>query len=128
MTRDYELEFLKSIIGWKLELEVNGKESVFPDFKLKDPFNSQFHNFIKEHGLNQAEIVTLLIALTPHISPEFFKNIIYKYLPNGGDFPEFGGVKGKNRRGILPTDETVLCVLPGNNIEKLRGISNVVLK
>ena len=40
------------------------------------------------------------------------------YLPNGGDFPEFGGIKGKNYRGILPTGETALYVLAGNNLEK----------
>lgn len=125
MTRDYELDLLKSIIVWRVELEVNGRQSVFPDFILKETVASQFHNFIKENGLNQLEIITLLTALIPHILPNFFSNIIAEYLPNGGDFPEFGGVKGKNHRGILPTGETVLYILAGNDFEKRIEVSQM---
>lgn len=79
---------------------------------------SELYKFIKSNKLLKSEIVTLLVSLVPHISPDFFNSIISKYLPNGGDFPEFGGVKGKNHRGILPTGETVLYILAGNDIEK----------
>jgi len=81
--------------------------------------------FILENKLNAEEYICLLLALVPYISSNFFNAIISDYLPNGGDFPEFGGVKGKNHRGILPTGETVLYILAGNDIEKRIEVSRL---
>src|SRR5688500_10169512 len=64
------------------------------------------------------EVVTLLLALAPHLQPNFFNHIIAEHLPEGGDFIEFGGVKGTNHRGILPTGETAQFVLGGEDMEK----------
>jgi len=89
-----------------------------PELEFYDNDISEISQFIKTNKLVHAEIITLLIALVPHISPEFFNNIIAEYLPAGGDFPEFGGVKGKHHRGILPTGETVLYILAGKDIAK----------
>jgi AAA+ superfamily predicted ATPase len=82
-----------------------------------------YFRFIDKNGLSSEETVILLLALIPHIDPGFFGSVISAYLPNGGDFPEFGGVKGKNHRGILPTGETVLYVLAGMDVEKRAEIS-----
>jgi len=62
------------------------------------------------------EWVIVLVALVPHISPNFFESIIQEHMPTGGDFPEFGGVKGTNHRSMLPTGETVQFILAGNNV------------
>ena len=87
--------------------------------------NDEFSHFIRTNHLSDDEIIILITALIPHISPEFFSNIITEYLPNGGDFPEFGGVKGKNHRGILPTGETVLYILGGCDTEKRIELSKM---
>ena len=39
-----------------------------------------------------------------------------EYLPEGGDFPEFGGVRATNQRGILPTGETAQFILAGHDL------------
>jgi AAA+ superfamily predicted ATPase len=41
-----------------------------------------------------------------------------EYLPNGGDFPLFGGVKGTSHRGLLPTGETAQFILAGNDLAR----------
>lgn len=97
---------------------------MFPEIVLSDD-GSELYGFVTKNNLSQSEITCLLMALIPHMSPEFFNNIIAKYLPNGGNFPEFGGVKGKNHRGILPTGETVLYILGGNDIQKRTEISKL---
>jgi hypothetical protein len=38
--------------------------------------------------------------------------------PTGGDFTEFGGVKGTNHRGMLPTGETAQFIIGGNDLER----------
>jgi AAA+ superfamily predicted ATPase len=119
------ISFLESTIVVRLNSELKDTQFEFNDLNPKIFGNSLIENFIKRNELSQPEIITLLVALVPHISPEFFSNIIAEYLPNGGDFPEFGGVKGKNHRGILPTGETVLYILAGKDIEKRIEVSKL---
>lgn len=116
---------LKNVIQARLDIEF-GKNiaSVQPVPELEME-GSELTRFIQEHNLSNNEVVTLLLALVPHISPEFLNTIISSYLPNGGDFPEFGGVKGKNHRGILPTGETVLYVLAGRDVEQRAELSKM---
>lgn len=59
-----------------------------------------------------------LMALAPHIEPGFYESVMSKALPQGGDFAEFGGVKGQFHRGMLPTGETALFVLYGMDFGK----------
>ena len=62
------------------------------------------------------EAVILLIALVPHVFPDFFDEVIKKLYPEGGDLPEFGGVREGNHRGMMPTGETVLHILAKDDL------------
>lgn len=67
---------------------------------------------------SEEEWVVLLLALVPHVQPNFFESILLELVPSGGDFPELGGVKGTNHRSMLPTGETAQFVLAGNDLNK----------
>lgn len=67
-----------------------------------------------------------MIAMTPHLQPDFFGKIIAEYLPDGGDFPEFGGVRGVNHRGLLPTGETAQFVIGGDDLEKRLDVQRLL--
>lgn len=67
---------------------------------------------------SDAEALILLMALVPHTLPNFYDTIIQSFLPQGGELSEFGGVKGSNHRGVLPTGETIQFVLAGSNIQE----------
>ena len=112
------LDYLDEVVRLRFDDELKGNKSVIPEFVPVGHANNSLKHFIEENELGHAETIVLFIALVPHLSPEFFNNIIAEYLPNGGDFPEFGGVKGKNHRGILPTGETALYILAGRDIGK----------
>ena len=118
MSKKYLFSYLEQIIRSRLEKEFKGSEIVTKSLDFKKLDTSKLSNFIKDNDLKPDEIIILLLALIPYISPEFINSLVFSYLPNGGDFPEFGGTKGKNHRGILPTGETVLYVLAGKDIEK----------
>ena len=115
-------EYLENVIQSRLDKELNGKEIPVPEFHIKNSGDNALVNFISNEKLSATEIMVLFIALMPHISPHFYYRIITTYLPNGGDFPEFGGVRGKNHRGILPTGETVLYILGGKDTQKRAGL------
>lgn len=117
------LGYIKEVVKYRLDSEYG--DSIYIPPKPLEADDSFFTKFIEEHNLSETEIIILLIALVPHISPNFFNAIISEYLPKGGEFPEFGGVKGKNHRGILPTGETVQYILAGNDLEKRIEVSKL---
>ena len=75
--------------------------------------------------LTHDEYYTLLLALVPHIQPALLDASVHEFLPNGGEFTEFGGVKSGNYRGMLPTGETALFLLAGNNIERRMDVQQL---
>lgn len=72
--------------------------------------------FVRDQQLNREETLLLLMALAPHIHANYYEAVLLERLPQSGEFPEFGGVKGKQYRGILPTGETALLVLAGTDL------------
>ncbi|MCG9972578.1 ATP-binding protein [Christiangramia crocea] len=79
-----------------------------------------------EYFDKELEDLLLTIALMPHLKPDYFTRIIQKYMPQGGDFVEFGGVKGKNHRGILPTGETAQYILGGIDYNLRLKVANML--
>lgn len=75
-------------------------------------------DYLRKNINNNQELVIIILTLAPHICPNFFSEIIPALYPEGGDFPEFGGVKGKNHRGLLPTGETAQFILAGDDLEQ----------
>jgi hypothetical protein len=73
-------------------------------------------DFVRKMELSRDEYLLLLLALAPHIRSDFFDQIIRDSIPKAGDFPQIGGVRGKQFRGFLPTAETALFILAGNNM------------
>ena len=71
------------------------------------------------------EYFTLLLALAPHLQPALLDNTIQEFIPQGGEFLEFGGVKSGNHRGTLPTGETALFLLAENDLNKRIEVQQV---
>lgn len=78
--------------------------------------------FIHAHNPSYEEFAILMMALAPHVRPGFFRKIVGRHLPDGGEFPEFGGIKGVHHRDLLPTGETAQFILAGDNLEKRLSI------
>lgn len=112
--------FLREVISRRLQHFFHGEKDMpfaWPELIL-EPADAPFNNFLVKHQVNVEEFVILLLALTPHLQPNFLDGVIQQYLPQGGEFPEIGGVKGSNHRGTLPTGETALFILGGTDLEK----------
>ncbi|MBL7701142.1 MAG: ATP-binding protein [Ferruginibacter sp.] len=87
------------------------------DKNLDNDFSAINTVFIAKPDVGFFEKIILTVALIPHLQPNFFEPIIAEQLPNGGDFPEFGGIRATNHRSLLPTGETIQFILAGTNIE-----------
>jgi hypothetical protein len=117
------LDWLRTIISHRL----NKKTDDFTISSLKF-YNEDFGlaEFIATHNPDYEELVLLLLALAPSLQPNFFAQLMAEYLPEGGDFPEFGGVKASNHRGILPTGETTQFILAGDDLESRFAIQRIL--
>jgi hypothetical protein len=117
---DLVLADLKMILSQRIQAHFNEQHFPFHQW-LAQQFNGELYKeeigkYIP-HLQHPDEWIILMLALVPHISPNFFESIIQEQLPGGGDFAEFGGVKATNHRSMLPTGETVQFVLAGTSVE-----------
>jgi hypothetical protein len=117
----HSFEHLKQSVHGRLQAHFHQQdkpiEAILPTTKIEDD-GSAFNRFVIEQQLTIEEYMILLIALVPHVQPNFFENLIHEFLPQGGDFAEFGAVKASNQRSILPTAETALFILAGNDFDR----------
>jgi AAA+ superfamily predicted ATPase len=92
-------------------------------FPRTPPYNpseqSAFTTFIRQRQPDEAQLIAVLLALAPQVYPNFLDASVAQKLPkDAADFMEFGGIRGTQHRGILPTGETLLFVLAGNDFTK----------
>ncbi|TAF34726.1 MAG: ATP-binding protein [Cytophagales bacterium] len=85
-----------------------------PRFKQESPLNE----IIKQYKLNAEERLVLGLALAPHLKPQMLDIFFTKNPAFDRGFSEFGGVKGVQHSGFLPTAETAVFLLSGQNLQK----------
>ena len=114
---DTAFSYLYELISWRIK---NSTEhlSQAPQFDVESINNSLLGSFLLSNSFSTEEIITILIAFAPQLNPTLLLTVVTEEFPGGTEFPEFGGVKGKNHRGIIPTGETVQFILAGMNTAK----------
>jgi hypothetical protein len=90
-------------------------DSSLPPMPHPSDWQLPLGKFVADNRLNAAEATLLLIGLAPHVQPDLFDQAIESKIPNAGNFPKLGGVRGKNSRSFLPTGETALFLLAGED-------------
>lgn len=68
-------------------------------------------------SLNGEQKLIVLLALCPEFAPTLIERCLKKHLESGGDLPAFGGVRGTQHRGIIPTGETALFLLGAADLD-----------
>lgn len=111
------LNFLAALVRYRLALQF-GQEAQAPQVPAMQDDDAPLTRFIQHRRLTVDEYVALAVGLAPHLLPGFFDELVAEFLPNGGDFPPIGGMKGTNQRNLLPTGETVLFLLAGTDLAR----------
>jgi hypothetical protein len=115
---DSVLRWLREVVTNSLEGQPRRSEDLeHLPIELSDK-GSVLANFIDTYQPSFGEFVVLALAMTPHVEPMFLNDMAAQHRPEGGDWPAFGGVRGVNHRGILPTGETAQFILAGNDLER----------
>ena len=119
-----EFDYLEKLIKYRLNAESSSApgddDEDEPEFPPLNTWQLPWMNFAKKNDLEykQEELTLLLIGLIPHVRPDFFDRIIESKIKGAGDFPGIGGVRGKNCRFFLPTGETALYIIAGDNFNR----------
>ncbi|SDX51065.1 ATPase family associated with various cellular activities (AAA) [Hydrobacter penzbergensis] len=114
------MDHCKTLIGLRLQAYFDNG-SFDPVAWLKEQYQNEPPNkgWLSFIPLQEyTEWLVVMLTLAPHVYPNFFESLIVTHLPSGGDFPEFGGVKAANHRGMLPTGETIQFIIAGDDVDK----------
>lgn len=111
-----ELEWLENVLILRSEFNRNAASRERTIYELAPPSlendESPYAQLIRTYKFGFEERITLILALAPHLLPrvlDIFRN-------NEKQPTSCGGYYGKNHRGFIPTGETAIFVLAGNDV------------
>lgn len=116
-----EMQWLALVIDtrmklyWKQPCNYNHVTEVIPPDLQND--ESQYASIVKHYQFDSYERIVLLLACAPHIQPQLLDVFFVKNSDYDRGFTEFGGVKGQNHGGFIPTGETAAFVLASNDFD-----------
>ncbi|MCK8521024.1 ATP-binding protein [Aquimarina sp. D1M17] len=117
-----ELAWLSTVLQTRLELHFQ-QETLYDSIdELVPPIvvgkEGSYANFINKHKLNFEERLLLILALVPHIKPEVLDILLTKNKDYDRRFSEFGGLILEGHLGLVPTAETAMFLLAGDDLQK----------
>ena len=128
LTQEYQAQILKTELNWlaaiiRCRLRLYFKESAeypsiykIPVPELNGETPSAYTQFLIQHSLNLQDRIVLLLALAPYLKPEMLDDFFVKNSAYNRSFTEFGGTQGINHKGFIPTGETALFLLAGDDL------------
>ena len=122
LTIEKELSWLQSVIDFRFN-DYFGKEKSHDSFSqisppILDGDKSIYSAVIKEYKLDVKERLILILALAPHVRPQMLDSFFVKNADFNRGFTEFGGIKGDNHGGFIPTGETAAFLFAGLDINE----------
>ncbi|MBU3699188.1 MAG: ATP-binding protein [Candidatus Kapabacteria bacterium] len=90
------------------------RDDVFDPFEVPAD-NGYLSRFVDEYSPTHMELAVFLLALIPHLIPEFLDEVIHRMYPEGGDANAVGGIRTGQSRFILPTAQTAVFVVCGRD-------------
>ncbi|NHN24079.1 ATP-binding protein [Flavobacterium jejuense] len=117
-----ELEWLNLVIETQLALHFHQETPYQSIAELPVPNiaheEGYYAEFLQKNQLNPAERLVLILALVPHIKPAVLDILMTKNTHYDRRYSEFGGLFLEGHSGLIPTAETALFILAGDDLGK----------
>ncbi|SKB72235.1 ATP-binding protein [Dyadobacter psychrophilus] len=84
-----------------------------------------YAELVRHYSMSTEERLVLMLALIPHIQPQLLDIFFAPNKINNRGFSEFGGIKGQQFGGFLPTIETALYIAAGNDLERRFRLAHI---
>jgi AAA+ superfamily predicted ATPase len=117
MSTSYSTEFnyLFNLVNYRVNKSIDpAYNKAEPSMPATASWTKNLSDFISDNALDNNASLLLLIALAPYVYPHLFDDASDDLLEKS-NFPKIGGTKGKNFRGILPTGETAVYLICGED-------------
>ncbi len=115
-----ELEWFAGVLNARLNFYFEKPGSKADVLSLQPPDLSQsssfYGKFVTDHRLSIPERLVLILALIPHIRPQLLDVLWVQNRTTARGFTEFGGLKGVNHSGFIPTGETAAFLIAGDDL------------
>lgn len=115
-----ELNWLRQVLKTRSELNKNNEAGELLPLTPPDltHSNSRFALLVKKHKLNAQDRFLLILAATPFLQPALLDIFLVKDPQTQRYYTQFGGRRGTHHNGFIPTLETVLFILAGNDFSQ----------
>ena len=120
---DQELNWLSNILFDRIEKYLKNDDaspdplSSFPPPQLADD-SGPYCRFLSERRMCVEDRICLILSFVPLLKPQLFDCFFIRNSDTGRPFVEFGCRDNKDGKTLLPTLETLLFVLAGNDLPK----------
>lgn len=94
--------------------------SLAPPNVNDDP--SPYAQIMRDYAMGFDERLVFLLCLIPHLRPQALDIFFTQSQITGRTFTEFGGWRGKAHSGFLPTAETAVFILAGQELNRRFGV------
>lgn len=115
-----ELEWFAQVLDCRLKHYFGTGDAPKSVFEIAAPDLSQrsscYARFVQHYELSFAERMVILLALIPHIRPQLLDVLWSRNTATERGFTEFGGLLGKTHGGFIPTGETAIFILAGDDL------------
>ncbi len=120
-----ELEWFDRVLQARLKLHFGQPCDVADIRELPPPSldgdASDYANAVAECGLDFDERLLLMLTLAPHVRPQLLDMLWVRNANLDRGFTEFGGWKGRHHNGFLPTCETAVFLIAGEDLARRFG-------
>lgn len=119
---NHELDWLFRVLDTRIKLHFE-EDCAYQDvFDLSPPAldnnQSSFAHFLQHYQFSDVERLVFVLALTPYVRPQLLDVLFTKNSVSNRDFTEFGGRSSASFGGFLPSAETALFLLAGNDLTR----------
>ncbi|HEX6901172.1 MAG TPA: ATP-binding protein [Thermoanaerobaculia bacterium] len=117
-----EIAWFRAVVDQRLKLHAGDADALPDPVEAAGPAprlaaGAAYANVVRKLDLGPAERLVLLLAYLPHLRPDLLDVFFIQNRALERRFTEFGGVTGISHGGFLPTVETALFLLAGEDLE-----------
>jgi ATPase family associated with various cellular activities (AAA) len=116
-----EAEWLRAVLDLRLRIHAGEHPPCDPLDAVPPPeppdAGSPYAGVVRGMALDAAERLLLILAYLPHVQPHLLDPFFIRNQALDRAFTEFGGVPGQSHAGFLPTGETAMFLLAGDDVE-----------
>jgi len=124
-----ELEWFNNVLDTRIKLHL-GHQCEYKDIydiPLQELIKNEspYADFILHYEFSYAERIIIILSLIPYLKPHLLDIFLTENKNTGKQLTEFGGKRDPDTGGFIPTIETALFVLSGDNLEKRFSFYNL---